>query len=389
MLKVAHLSDTHFGYRAFSRLAPNGQNQRATDVVEAAMEAVNQIEDWGPDLVVHAGDVFDVPVGLPNVFIQMGQLMMEKLAAAAPTVVVAGNHDRPRSRKDISYLDLFRRFKGLTVVTTRPEPVEPIPGVVVWGLPHDSLRTFDRDAVSPVDGAVNILLTHGTAEISDMYFQARGREYPIPAETLLKPWDYAALGHWHRQNRVEVGNRDRVVWYAGSPENISFRDMRGLRFGPERGWLATELDDTTGADPKVTRRTVSNRTMIQLGPVTVDESTSVSEVETLVREEVDSVSSRVYGAVVRCVVEGGTRELWNLCDFTDTKRFMSDALSFSLQHRPATVTRKKAVQDEESASPDQFFDHLMKLAESNISEQHREKVLSFATDCLDKVTGSC
>jgi exonuclease SbcD len=57
-MRIAHLSDVHLGYRAYSRTNEHGMNQREYDVLQAFRRALRAIRDAEPDLVLITGDLF-------------------------------------------------------------------------------------------------------------------------------------------------------------------------------------------------------------------------------------------------------------------------------------------------------------------------------------------
>ena len=98
-MKIAHLADLHLGYRAYHRITSRGINQREADVAEAFRRAVAHVVELRPDLVVVAGDVFHTvrPTNqaILHAFLQFSKLRRE--LPAAVIVLVAGNHDIPRT----------------------------------------------------------------------------------------------------------------------------------------------------------------------------------------------------------------------------------------------------------------------------------------------------
>jgi len=95
-LKLLHTSDWHLGRLTYNQ-------SRAEDHDAVLAEIVQLARDERPDLIVHTGDLFDVPrPGYPD--IERGLNALRELGAVAPVVVICGNHDSPA---------LFRIFSGL------------------------------------------------------------------------------------------------------------------------------------------------------------------------------------------------------------------------------------------------------------------------------------
>ena len=59
-MKIFHLADTHLGYSAYRKVSPDTRlNQREIDVFNVFEEFVDTALNNKPDLIIHAGDLFD------------------------------------------------------------------------------------------------------------------------------------------------------------------------------------------------------------------------------------------------------------------------------------------------------------------------------------------
>src|SRR5881392_1529858 len=98
-MRLVHISDLHLGYRQYQRLTPTGVNQREADVAGTFRLAVDRIIGLEPDVIIVAGDVFHT-ARPTNQAILHAFLQFSRLVHALPSteiVIVAGNHDTPRS----------------------------------------------------------------------------------------------------------------------------------------------------------------------------------------------------------------------------------------------------------------------------------------------------
>jgi len=60
-MKLIHIADTHLGLAAFSRLDPeSGMNLREKQIYDNFLSAIDVIVKQKPDVLVHAGDHFDI-----------------------------------------------------------------------------------------------------------------------------------------------------------------------------------------------------------------------------------------------------------------------------------------------------------------------------------------
>lgn len=340
-IRLAHFSDTHIGYEAYKALNSAGENQRAADFARAFVTACQEIIENDAPLVIHSGDVAD-RTHIPIRMMLLIRSWFAKVAGVRPDgsrrqlVVVAGNHEQPRNRKEACFLELFAGLPGVHIVTRgyqqirfdgtgTSEGCDPaLAGVVVHALPHDALKTVDYDEVRPVAGHINIFSTHGVAGGSELYVRSLGREFAVPGEVLARGWDYGALGHWHKQGPVSLvgGGFDRGqngvvdpdgrersgrIWYAGSTENSGFGDLADN--GAERGWLDVVV--TPGELPAVARRNIPIRPMVKLPRIDVS---GLAPDEIRDRLIANIRDAELTGAVVAQPVEGAVREVWSLVD---------------------------------------------------------------------------
>jgi DNA repair protein SbcD/Mre11 len=98
-MRLLHVSDWHIGRQTY-------RCSRTPDHEAALGEIVDLARDTRPHLVLHTGDVFD---GFRPGYAEMAFAVeaLEELAALAPVVVIAGNHDSP------ALFRLFDRLQGL------------------------------------------------------------------------------------------------------------------------------------------------------------------------------------------------------------------------------------------------------------------------------------
>ena len=113
-MTIAHLSDTHLGFRAYGRVRPDGANVREADVLETFERTLGAMADRDPDLVVHAGDFFHVvrPSNLSLVGGYRAVEAFQKRRGGKPMVILGGNHDVPRAGSG-GILGLFAGIPGV------------------------------------------------------------------------------------------------------------------------------------------------------------------------------------------------------------------------------------------------------------------------------------
>ena len=84
-MKLLHTADWHLG-------AKLGRHDRMEDHRSALRALLDVAATERPDLIVHAGDLFDA-YRPPYPALQLGITALRRLAQIAPTVVISGNHD--------------------------------------------------------------------------------------------------------------------------------------------------------------------------------------------------------------------------------------------------------------------------------------------------------
>jgi hypothetical protein len=224
-MKIAHIADTHLGYRKA------GATVRFDDVLSAFGQAVEQIIAEKVDIVIHAGDLFDHPK--PS-FQSLACAIegYKKLCYHVRVITVAGNHDMsrlPQHTTSFNVLEKATDFKGefyeasYRILSYKPWlAIDCIP----WGTEPYAKPAGDRPTIAVMHGFPRgIKLASGEEA-----------EATIPEEWLHKDYAYIALGHYHIGKQV----RDNT-WFAGSTERFGFGDLLA-----RPGWNLVTIDDETG-----------------------------------------------------------------------------------------------------------------------------------------------
>lgn len=261
VLRIAHISDTHLGYRALPHQDPlTGRNQRSIDVERAFSLAVDDILRQKVDLVLHAGDVFHQSRPSWHAMRHFLTEMRRIEQAGIPSVVIAGNHDTPRYRAGGSVFEVLDVALPLTRISAGYEEEEIVLddlGVRIQTVPHGALTNPDKPVVYANPDLRNILLIHGMVPgILPPGMVTEPGEQELDAELLEPGFAYIALGHYHIRTSPVSG-----AWYAGSTERFGWGDWEA-----EPGYLIIAMDESgLLADPK--HRPVPCRPMRPLEPV--------------------------------------------------------------------------------------------------------------------------
>lgn len=343
-MKLAHLADLHLGFRQYHRQTPAGINQREADTAAAFRQAVDGVLAARPDVIVIAGDLFH-SVRPTNAAIVFAFQQLQRLRAALPAtpiVLIAGNHDSPRSTETGSILRLFDEL-GVDVATheARRFSYESL-GPSVLAVPHDALVQAERPVLRPDGGAkYQVLVAHGEVDgvfPSDRSAVEYGGAVVRPEEFAAGEWSYVAFGHYHVQ--TPLGPR---AWYCGALEYVSSNPWGELRDEAEKGvpgkaWLLVDLETGVAtAQPIVPARRVMDLPRIDGTDLAPD------ELQPLISTRVAEVPGGIANQVVRLVVTGVPRHVARQLDHAAIRGWKAEALHFQLDLRRPEPTRSTGV----------------------------------------------
>lgn len=319
-MKLVHLADLHLGYRAYHRLSKSGINRRELDVFRAFREALDLIVQIQPDLVLLAGDIFDLPRPSNFALVETQRLLLDfRGRCAADLVAIAGNHESVRSSGSRCILELLQIIPGLQVVTERPEVVElPQQRLKITCLPHNALAIADQIvAVAPQPQAdFNILMLHGTVD-SDRINDFGG--YDVPGKILAMDWDYVACGHFHSFTHLG-GN----AYYAGAIERTS-NDIWQEANEP-KGLIEFDLDTHTAKFHALK----SPRSTLDLNVIDAKDLT-ISELNQTIALQAET--AQIKDKIVRQQILNLSKTVKNQLDYQAIRHYQATALHYLLDGR--------------------------------------------------------
>lgn len=363
-MKIAHLADLHLGFRQFSRLTSRGVNQREADVAQVFRRALDAVIEAAPDLIVLAGDLFhSVRPTNAAILDSFNQLRRVRTALPeTPVVIVAGNHDTPRSAETGTILRLFEALDGVHVVAFQPRRLhfERLRTSVLC-VPNIAWSVAPRPDIAPdPDAAWNLLVTHREVE-GAVPRPAGAVEYgPMPIrqrDLHADQFDYVALGHYHVVTKIE-----RNVWYAGALEYVTTnpwgesRERGGADAAGSKGWLLVEL----GKRLRVRFQPMDRaRGVVDLEPIQ-GAGLGAAELNRAIGDAVAAVPGGIDGQIVRQVVYDVPRITARDLDHAAIRGLKARALHFRLDLRRPTSPREVGVgaPGSRQALPDLVIDYL-------------------------------
>jgi len=340
-MKLAHLADLHLGFRQFDRQTTKGANQREVDVAEVFKRAVDDLLEQKPELIVLAGDLFH-SVRPTNAAILYCFRQLQRLRTGlphTPVVVIAGEHDTPRSTETGTILRLYEALGVEIAVEDARRIVFPALDCAVLAVPQQALAKADRPALRPEPGGptLNVLVTHG---VYGGLGEERGTmEYggtPLSRELLApEKWDYIALGHYHTAQSVATN-----AWYSGSLEYLPPNPWGQLQDEAEqkkskrsgKGYLLIELP---GA--RVTFRPIAPvRRHLDLPPIR-GAGLNAKELDAQIAERV--AAAKIDDQIVRLLVWDVERAIARDLDHAAIRGYKARALNFQLDLRRPEAQR--------------------------------------------------
>lgn len=293
--------------------------------------------ELAPALVLIGGDVFH-QVRPTNTAILHAYLQFARLRAALPAseiVMVAGNHDTPRSADTGSILRLFASL-GLHVVDGEPRALE-FPALDLSLLAVADNQHARPKLVPPGTRRWNVLLLHGEVEgMLGPYSTAHEAGAQEISQDDLHPaqWDYIGLGHYHVYRRIAPNQ-----FYSGSLDYTSTntwgeRREEGLAGVPGKGII--EHDLASGAH---TFHPISpTREFVEL-PAVSARGLTTEEVNARISSVVESHPGGIDDKVVRLIVKDMPRHITRQLDHRQLREFRRRALHFHLDTRRPEMIR--------------------------------------------------
>jgi exonuclease SbcD len=327
-MRFVHISDSHLGATGFSRrLSPSGFNQREEDICNVFSSAVGQIIQLKPNFVLHTGDLFHTVRPTNRIINFTIRQILRITESGIPLVIISGNHDTPKQRSVGSVFSFFEVLSPLLhpVYRNQYEQIN-LKGAAIHAIPHcldqedlkgelakidisHGLRTMDYGR----EVASNILMLHGVVAGIPEFSMGELAEQEIPSSYLKMPFDYVALGHYHRFCQVEP-----MVYYAGSTERLSMSEL-----GQDKGFLEVDLNSK-----EIKFHSVPARDMIELTNIHARE---LNPEQVLLEIEKEIGTEDITEKIVRLKVKEIPEDVYNSLDFRMISELKSKAFHFDLK----------------------------------------------------------
>ncbi|GMV11031.1 MAG: hypothetical protein AMXMBFR55_27650 [Gemmatimonadota bacterium] len=337
-MRLVHLSDLHLGYRQFQRQTAAGINQREADIATVFRGVIDRVIALAPEVVVLAGDIFH-NVRPPNPAILHAWDQFARLTQALPgaiVVMVAGNHDSPRSAETGCILRLFTPL-GIHVVDGAAQRLAfPDRDLSILAVPDTGVP--QQVALDPDPSASrNVLVLHGEVAGILPASAANAERTAVeitPEELGAARWAYVALGHYHVFRQVAPN-----AYYSGSLDYTSANPWGELAEEkaaklPGKGFLEYDLD--TG---KRTFHPIKPaRPLVDLPPI-AGRGLSAADLDAAITASVARIPGGIDDKIVRQVVRDVPRHVAREIDHRMLRDLKKRALHFHLDTRRPDILR--------------------------------------------------
>ena len=312
-MKIAHLSDTHMGFRAYSKTHISGVNQREIDVMVTFRSVLDSILGHKPDLVIHAGDWFHVVrPGNHSIRHSFRALMQfQEARGGAPFVLCGGNHDSPKNVEAGNIQDLFQEIPGVRFASNMSERFDiPEIDTEILCIPSNSLVTREEVAIRPDLGRKHsVLVVHGMAT----------QALPKAVDLTHADFDVNDL-HTHLFTYTALGDYHNFAEYAPNCCFSGSTDYTTTNIWDEldhpKGWVEFSTEVGQLRHVAVPTRKVYDLPAIDAGDMSIEQiiaamdANAQVEGEPIVRQKI----SNVHPADRRLLFQGSTyREIVSRC----------------------------------------------------------------------------
>ncbi|MGI9078975.1 MAG: metallophosphoesterase family protein [Gemmatimonadaceae bacterium] len=335
-MRLVHLADLHIGFRQYHRLTQRGMNQREADIEGTFQRAVDRVIGIAPDLVVIGGDIFHMvrPMNPAIVHAFTNFARMRRELPGVPIIMVAGNHDQPRSTETGSILGLFEEL-DIDVAHSEPRkfffPERDLFVLAVPDLPGP------RPELLPTAGyRHNVLLIHGDVEgVLPAAARVERAALEIPRRELnADKWSYVALGHYHVHRQIAAN-----AYYSGSLDYTStnpwseLAEERALDL-PGKGLIEFDLGTTTHRFHHLE----CSRCVLDLRPLQAL-GMSPTELDAAIKDRLDAIPGGIDDMIVRLVVHDVPRHIGRELNHRQLRQYRRRAVHLNIDLRRPAITR--------------------------------------------------
>jgi len=330
-MKILHVSDTHLGFSAYRKATPDGINQREMDVYKAFEQFIDYAVESKPDLIIHAGDLFD-SVRPNNRAITFAVNQIFRLTKKEiPFVIISGNHEHPKLKETGHIFSIFdniehtypvynSKYETLSFeINNKKICIHAIPQCNTKKEYNEELKKLKPDKNSDY----NIFVSHGSVTGVKDFTMNEFNELIIPAKILSRNFDYIALGHFHRYTRLANN-----AFYSGSTESLTFIDAND-----KKGFIELSI-----SDKKIVHKFIEMqiRPMVDVKPIKCS-NLKLEQIMKKIKEKVAEAKPREK--TIRITLDDIPSIVYRSLDLNEIRKLTRNAVHYELKANIETRRR--------------------------------------------------
>jgi exonuclease SbcD len=238
MVRIAHLADTHLGYKQYNL------EEREKDIYDVLEEIGDKILEEHADIAIHSGDLFDSPRPTTQAYYAFKKFL-KRLDGKAEFLAVLGDHDKPKTRGMPPHRLFEDQIQILGVGGTAEHQTISVDGkeILVAGISNLS-QTYRAVLVEELKklGSLDpkcdcsVLVLH---EAIDKFFPFE-EACEVALTDVPKNFNYYAMGHLHA--RIKASHGKGELAYPGSSEIIRSDEIAGWN-KQGKGFYVVDIDN--------------------------------------------------------------------------------------------------------------------------------------------------
>lgn len=232
-LRILHTADSHIG-AGWPRRPRHQRPRRGDDYVDSYRRVLQAAARHDVDIVLHAGDLFDVPRPTSQALIAAAEPLLELAAGGITVVIVPGNHER--STIPAALLLAHANIHIFSEPRTQVFECRGGQRLAVSAFPCLRRRGAARFCEVLEDTAwrsaradFHVLAVHETFESAVCgpgRYRFRSGDSVVERQVVPAEFHYVACGHIHRHQALSSpGSGGPPLVYCGSPDRISFAEV--------------------------------------------------------------------------------------------------------------------------------------------------------------------
>ncbi|EMR74093.1 DNA repair exonuclease [Thermoplasmatales archaeon SCGC AB-539-N05] len=372
-MNILHVADTHLGYSAYRKATEDGINQREMDVYNAFEQFVDYVIKTKPDLIIHAGDLFD-SVRPNNRAITFSVKQLIRISKEGiPLVIIAGNHEHPKLKETGHIFSIFDHIENVyPIYNAKYETLSfdmNEEKIAVHVIPQcNSKKEFNKELkkLKPKsDADYNIFVAHGSITRIKVFSMNEFNELVIPAKILSKDFDYVALGHYHTFTKLSDN-----AFYSGSTESLTFAEA-----GNKKGFIELYL-----SDGKLKHNFIQliNRPMVDPKPIRCPEL-KLDEIMKKIKETVRGMEPKEK--IFRITLDDIPAHIYRGLDFGEIRKLSSEAVHYEIK---ANIIKERGSKLTTTSKIDALVNEF-KLFLENQGAKEKETLLELGIGYIEKI----